>query len=99
MLIADIGQATVEEINLGQAGANYGWGVLQKGIFWSDHQDEHNLTPLPAGKPPKGFTFPVAIYGHTDGNAVTGGFVYRGKAIPELMGKYVFGDGRSGALR
>lgn len=95
MLIADIGQATVEEINVGQAGANYGWGVYE-GDFLIDHA--HNLTALPNGKPPKGFTFPVAVYGHADGQAVTGGFVYRGKTIPELTGQYVFGDITSGAL-
>jgi len=97
MLIADIGQTTVEEINLGQAGANYGWG-LYEGDFLVDHLDEHHLTALPGGKPPKGFTFPVAVYGHADGQAVTGGFVYRGKSIPELVGKYVFGDLATGAL-
>lgn len=97
MLIADIGQATVEEINLGKAGANYGWG-LYEGEFLVDHQNQNNLLPLPDAKPPDGFTFPVAVYGHADGSAVTGGFVYRGKQIPELVGKYIFGDLVSGVL-
>jgi glucose/arabinose dehydrogenase len=97
MLIADIGQASVEEINLGNAGANYGWGTYE-GDFIIDHQNENNLTPLPSGKLPDGFSFPVAVYGHLDGPAITGGFVYRGKQVPELSGKYVFGDLASGAL-
>ena len=73
-------------------------GIWHEGDFLIDHQNEHNLTALPNGKLPKGFTFPVAVYGHADGQAVTGGFVYRGKSIPELVGKYVFGDIATGAL-
>jgi len=95
MLIADIGQANVEEINLGKPGANYGWG-LYEGDFLVDHTNQNNLTPLP--DPPAGFAFPVAVYGHAEGSAVTGGFVYRGKQVPELAGKYIFGDLGSGAL-
>jgi glucose/arabinose dehydrogenase len=97
MLIADIGQATVEEIDLGKAGANYGWGIYE-GDFLVDHQDEKNVTALPKGNLPPGFAFPVATYGHSDGLAVTGGFVYRGRQVPELAGKYIFGDLVSGAL-
>jgi glucose/arabinose dehydrogenase len=97
MLIADIGQATVEEINLGKAGANYGWGTYE-GDFFVDHLNQNNLTPLPNGKVPAGFSFPVAAYSHADGIAITGGFVYRGKQVPELSGKYIFGDLASGAL-
>jgi glucose/arabinose dehydrogenase len=97
MLIADIGQAGVEEINLGKPGANYGWGSYE-GDFIVDRQNEKKLTPVPRGKPPAGFLFPVAVYGHADGIAITGGFVYRGKLIPELAGKYIFGDLDKGAL-
>ena len=97
MLIADIGQASVEEINLGQAGANYGWGTYE-GEFIVNHQNQNNLNPLPNGKVPAGFSFPVATYGHADGLAITGGFVYRGKTLPDLSGKYIFGDLASGAL-
>ena len=38
------------------------------------------------------FVYPVAQYDHHDGNAISGGFVYRGQAIPALQGKYVFTD-------
>ena len=91
MLIADIGQANIEEIDLGNAAANYGWSTYE-GSFVLDHQDEKRLVPLPGGPPPGGFTFPVAEYDHRDGSAVTGGFVYRGRLVPELTGKYIFGD-------
>ncbi|HUB96895.1 MAG TPA: hypothetical protein VL993_13315, partial [Stellaceae bacterium] len=56
-----------------------------------DHDNEKNLLPLPEIMP-GGVTFPVAEYDHSDGDAVTGGFVYRGKAVPSLVGKYIFGD-------
>jgi len=90
MLIADIGQANIEEIDLGRAGANYGWSRYE-GRFVVDHDNEKNLLPLPEIMP-GGVTFPVAEYDHSDGDAVTGGFVYRGKAVPSLVGKYIFGD-------
>jgi glucose/arabinose dehydrogenase len=97
MLIADIGQASVEEINLGKTGANYGWSIYE-GEFVVDHQDESNVASIRAAQLPSAFTFPVAAYGHADGAAITGGFVYRGRRIPELAGKYIFGDLQSGAI-
>jgi glucose/arabinose dehydrogenase len=99
MLIADIGQANIEEIDVGQAGANYGWS-LYEGRFLVDHEDERHL--LPVLEPPAGFVFPVAQYDHHDFSrgvaAVIGGFVYRGKLVPNLRGKYVFGDIVSGDI-
>ena len=100
MLIADIGQANAEEINIGAAGANYGWSVYE-GEFVVDHQNQMRQLPLPGGKSPvfpKAFTFPVAAYGHRDGFAITGGFVYRGASQPDLAGKYIFGDLTTGDL-
>ena len=96
MLIADIGQYNIEEIDLGQAGANYGWSTYE-GRFTVDHEDEKNLAPPPDPLPP-GFVFPAAEYDHSDGYAVIGGFVYRGKALPQLVGKYIFGDIVSGDI-
>ena len=53
------------------------------------------LFPLPAdildGRMKDGFTYPVAMYDHNDGQSVTGGFAYHGR-IPALRGKFVFGD-------
>ena len=96
MLIADIGQANIEEIDVGQAGANYGWSSYE-GRFTVDHGDEKKLGAPPEPLPP-GFVFPAAEYDHSDGYAVTGGFVYRGKALPQLIGKYIFGDIVSGDI-
>ena len=45
-----------------------------------------------AGPPRENYVAPIHEYGRSDGCSVTGGYVYRGQAIPELFGQYVFGD-------
>ena len=81
----DVGQGNREEISIVESGKNYGW-VYMEGT-------RVNRTP-PGGSGP--FTAPVAEYLHRsqggEGNAVIGGFVYRGSKVPDLYGKYVFGD-------
>ncbi len=91
MFISDIGQASIEEINLGVAGANYGWRD-REGTFATDPNNQNNLFPLPTSDGVFGYTYPVAQYDHDEGVAVVGGFVYRGQAISSLQGKYIFGD-------
>ncbi|MEN1681711.1 MAG: PQQ-dependent sugar dehydrogenase [Planctomycetota bacterium] len=101
LLISDIGQNNIEEINLGQAGANYGW-PLREGTF--EFVNNSTVRELPASHPTDDFTYPVAQYDHDPDNdnnapggfAVVGGPVYRGDAIPGLQGKYLFGDFASG---
>ncbi len=98
MLISGIGQKNAEEVNLGVAGANYGWGE-REGTFLLDTQGDIDKSyPLPDNDAELGFTYPVAQYDHDEGNAISGGFVYRGEAVPELQGKYVFGDIVTGRL-
>ena len=99
MFIGDIGQNQVEEINLGQAGVNYGWR-MREGTFASGYAVGRGPGPVyPLPEPDgAGFTYPVAQYDHDEGNAVGGGFVYRGEAIPELQGKFVFADFPRGRL-
>lgn len=89
LFIADIGEKNIEEVNLGRAGANYGWDV-REGWFATDPSDINVVLALPPDD--SGFTYPVAQYDHGDGNAIAGGFVYRGDDIPTLIGHYVFGD-------
>ena len=97
MYISDIGQASIEEINLGTAGANYGWRD-REGIYMTDPDNENDLDPLPADDALYDYTYPVAMYDHDEGNAIVGGFVYRGQAISTLQGKYIFGDLVNGRL-
>ena len=92
--IADVGQDDVEEINVLPAGsgggANYGWPFMEG--------DE--CFPPATTCDPTGLTLPDFVYTHASGwgNSVTGGYVYRGDAIPDLVGSYVFGDFVSGDL-
>jgi glucose/arabinose dehydrogenase len=84
MFLGDVGQDRREEVDLVEAGRNYGWAVM-----------EGTLCNKPeVGCDPSGFTPPIAEYAtHVDGTcSVTGGYVYRGTHIPGLGGRYVFGD-------
>lgn len=96
MWIADVGQDTLEEVDRAVATAsgagkkvNWGWDVL-----------EGNLCHEPSsGCSTSGKTGPLLTYGQSNGRcAVTGGFVYRGSAIPALVGGYVFADYCSGEI-
>jgi hypothetical protein len=97
MLIANIGQNKIEEIEIGLAGANYGWSE-REGTFVFDPATPNVLFPLPPDDASFGFTYPVAQYDHDEGAAVVGGFVYRGSLIPALQGHYLFGDGVNGRI-
>jgi glucose/arabinose dehydrogenase len=81
MFVADVGQNRYEEVDLGQKGANYGWNIME---------GMHCFNPA-SGCDQTGLTLPIAEYDHSVGEAVIGGYVYRG-TIAELRGKYVFAD-------
>ena len=63
-----------------------------------DREDERVVLPLPPGDAALGYAYPVAQYDHEEGRAIAGGFVYRGSAVPALVGQYVFGDIVNGRL-
>lgn len=91
--IGDVGQDRREEISFEPfetaGGLNYGWSIL-----------EGSLCFRPAtGCSAAGTVLPIYEYGREDGCSVTGGYVYRGRAVPELEGRYVFGDFCSGWIR
>ena len=76
----DVGGDDIEEIDRVEAGGNYGWDRLEG-------------TRCPRAEcDPDGTILPVVEYGHHLGCSVTGGVVYRGEAIPELVGHYLFSD-------
>jgi uncharacterized repeat protein (TIGR03806 family) len=83
----DVGQNSYEEVDKITLGGNYGWRCFEG-------QHVYNST---CGSNPNPIA-PVAEYGRTQGFSTTGGFVYRGSAIPNLNGRYVFGDFGSGNL-
>lgn len=85
--LADVGQDKYEEVNRMVAGGNYGWNRREGGHCFGA-----------ASCDAAGFVEPVAEYRHDEGCSVTGGYVYRGKALPWLDGQYVFGDFCSGMI-
>ena len=104
MYASDIGMDQIEEVNIVKNGGNYGWmkreGYFENGVS-RPGGTLAQLFPLPAdvlsGKTKDEFIYPVAIYDHRDGQAVSGGFAYYG-AIPALRGKFVFGDVQRGRV-
>jgi glucose/arabinose dehydrogenase/mono/diheme cytochrome c family protein len=92
MLICDIGQSNIEEINLGTAGADYGWPEREGTFLVNPRGDIGKVFALPGNEPSKKYTYPILQYDHDEGRAISGGFVYNGSAIPNLKGKYVFAD-------
>lgn len=81
--IGDVGQDSAEEINvvaLTGGGTNFGWAQAEGDACFRSDCDLAS------------FTGPVLQYGHDQGCSVTGGLVYRGAAIPEMVGHYFFAD-------
>lgn len=86
--VGDVGQDKYEEVDVVTKGANYGWNVME---------GKHCYKPA-SGCDMDGLTLPRAEYTHSDGCSITGGYVYRGAAMPELDGYYIYGDFCSGKV-
>lgn len=98
MFAMDIGMNQIEEVNIVHAGGNYGW-MAREG-YWENGKyrpggELNQLFELPAdvldGRTEDPYTYPVAMYDHNEGRAISGGFAYYGR-IEALRGKFVFGD-------
>ncbi|MGZ8481292.1 MAG: PQQ-dependent sugar dehydrogenase [Candidatus Limnocylindria bacterium] len=89
--IGDVGQNAFEEIDRidpeADAGANLGWNLMEANHCYA-------VNPCPADR----LVLPVAEYGRDLGCSVTGGYVYRGEAVPDLRGWYLFSDYCTGIL-
>jgi glucose/arabinose dehydrogenase len=88
LFAGDVGQDKYEEIDILQRGGNFGWNVME---------GMHCFNP-PMGCNMTGLVLPIAEYDHTEGDAVMGGYVYKGTAIPNLPGAYIFSDFGSGTI-
>jgi glucose/arabinose dehydrogenase len=105
LIHADVGQNNVEEIDRILIGGNYGW-ARKEGDFLFNRTNGPAGAAGTIGAPPGNrspgippdlidpISGPMGTleYDHNDGISITGGFVYRGKNMPELYGKYIFGD-------
>lgn len=107
MFLGHIGEHGVEAVNEITAGSNHGWSEREGAfVFDTSSPDQcERLYPLPADDERYGYSYPVVAYDHDPppswfaggcrgdvGHGIVGGFVYRGRGVPELRGKYVFAD-------
>ncbi|WP_411031772.1 PQQ-dependent sugar dehydrogenase [Spongiimicrobium sp. 3-5] len=84
----DVGQDKLEEIDIIESGNNYGWNILEGTDCFLDATCDQN-----------GLTAPVFEYNHDNGDvSITGGYVYRGNALPQLQGLYVYADFVTGRI-
>ncbi len=98
MLATNIGQANIEAVDIILKGHDYGWPVREGKFAMHPEEDINKIYPLPSNDSTFHYTYPVAEYDHDEGKAIAGGFVYEGVAIPQLRGKYLFGDIPTGRL-
>ncbi len=95
LYLSDVGQDRREEVNInaaGTAGLNYGWNTMEGTLCYNAATCDRS-----------GLTLPVFEYDHganeANGCSITGGFVYRGSAMPELAGRYFYSDYCRGFLK
>ena len=83
--VGDVGQDRMEEVDVVEKGKNYGWNIMEGTLIY-------------AGGNTTGLELPVWEYGHDQGNAIIGGYVYHGSNTPVLAGAYVYGDYGTGKI-
>lgn len=84
----EVGQDLWEMVYKIEKGGNYGWSVMEG---THDFRPERKKGPTPILKP-------VVEHSHTDFRSITGGFLYHGKRLPELKGRYIYGDFDTGRI-
>lgn len=89
----DVGQNTFEEIDIIEKGKNYGWDCREGMHPYEPERDQSDRCQGATG-----WVDPVWEYGRDQGISVTGGYVYRGHALPDLVGWYVYADYGSGNI-
>ena len=102
LYIGVIGEHRIESVYEVKAGDNYGWSEREGPFVFKRGDPVCGVYPLPADDAKNGYVYPVAAFDHNpppgsnlcsdSGHAIDGGFVYRGRDIPALRGKYVFTD-------
>lgn len=86
--VADVGQDTVEEIDLIEKGRNYGWNIMEGSLCYPASRQCNS----------EGLQLPIWEYRHPLGKSITGGYVYYGSQIPGLTGAYIYGDFVTGLI-
>src|SRR6202158_299017 len=112
LLVNDIGLHSWEEINIITKGGNYGYSqregdevLIVPGGGKTGTQStptvsfpESDLLTVEGLEKPVAPIYPVAVYSHEEGDSIGSGFVYRGKKMPQMVGKYIFSDMTTGRL-
>jgi glucose/arabinose dehydrogenase len=88
LFVGDVGQDRFEEIDILQKAGNFGWNIME---------GMHCFNPM-TGCNMNGLILPIAEYDHSQGDAVIGGYVYRGSVISQLVGTYLFSDFGTGTV-
>src|SRR5439155_15416729 len=101
LYIADVGQSAREEIDFqprsSAGGENYGWKIMEGTLCGVGGSSGCPAGVLPCNSP--GFKYPIYEYDHSGNRcSVTGVYVYRGGHVPQLYGRYVYGDFCAGTL-
>jgi putative heme-binding domain-containing protein len=80
--VADVGWELWESIHCAKPGGNYGWSIMEgpNPVYANGKRGPTPITP------------PLLALSHAESASITGGFVYRGSRLPELVGQYIFGD-------
>ena len=88
LFLADVGQNDIEEVDIVTKGGNYGWNTMEGSSCFSPSTNCNQT----------GLSLPISEYSHSEGNSITGGYVYRGAGEDNFYGKYVFGDFGTGRV-
>jgi glucose/arabinose dehydrogenase/mono/diheme cytochrome c family protein len=91
LLANDVGERIFEEINIVKPGRDYGWNIRDAHVGYDAANNKEGSLPVDPDVIEPEFELPLAVYSHMEGNAISGGYVYRG-SVSALQGKYIFGD-------
>jgi glucose/arabinose dehydrogenase len=86
--VGDVGQNNIEEISVIEKGKNYGWNIMEGSSCYQPS----------TGCDDTGLEYPIHEYDHPIGFVITGGYVYRGLQVPEIIGGYIYADYSSGLI-
>jgi glucose/arabinose dehydrogenase len=96
LFAGDVGQNDIEEVDIVVRGGNYGWPIKEGTMFFNHNGNADGFAqrePVTNAPLPADLVEPVAQYDtHHEGHSVIGGFVYRGRALKGLYGRYIFGE-------
>ena len=83
----DVGQDRIEEVDIIEAGKNYGWNIMEGSECFRAQSCDTT-----------GLIMPIVDYTHQQGQSITGGYIYRGSRLPDLVGKYIYADFMTGRI-